>query len=204
MSTAAPTANASATAPKGGGGPGKIARLPAEVRDLLNERLLDAEPPDAILTWLNGLPAVQAVLAQHFESQPISPKNLSAWQSGLAFEEWCARRDLLDETRDWSEAAADTRAEYPQLAAHVTLLLAARLGRELQRLRDHGDPVFKVKALLRIARALAALRRQQHTREKLALQLRRNPPPDAKLPPALEKRFWEWMKNKDNENKCYG
>ena len=145
----------------GGGGPGKIARLPAEVRAWLNERLLDAQPPQSILDWLNALPAVQAVLARHYENQSVTLKNLSSWETGPAYQEWSARRDLLDDARDWSEAAADTRAEHPQLAQHVTLLLAAQLGRQINHLRDHPDPVYRAKALLRIARALAALRRLQ-------------------------------------------
>ena len=201
-----PSSAATSGGNHGGGGPGKIARLPAEVRHLLNERLLDAQPPQSILDWLNALPAVQAVIARHFENQPVTLKNLSSWENGPAYQEWSARRDLLDDARDWSEAAADTRAENPQLAQHVTLLLAAQLGRQINHLRDHPDPVYRAKALLRIARALAALRRQQLKRDQLDLAARRAAPkgPDADLPPALEKRFWEWMKVKDNENKCYG
>ena len=41
---------------------GKIARLPRAVRD----RLADGEPGKALVTWLNGLPEVVAVLDRDF------------------------------------------------------------------------------------------------------------------------------------------
>ena len=172
-SSAVTAANGSGGGNHGGGGPGKIARLPAEVRAWLNERLLYAQPPPTILDWLKALPAVKAVIARHFDNQPVTLKNLSAWETGPAYQEWSARRDLLDDARDWSGAAADTRADHPQLAQHITLLLAAQLGRQIHHLRDHPDPVYRAKALLRIARALAALRRQQLKRDQLDLAARR-------------------------------
>lgn len=61
---------------------GKIARLPAAVREQLNQRLHDGEPAHTILPWLNGLAAVRAVLRRDFHSRPITPQNLSEWRRG--------------------------------------------------------------------------------------------------------------------------
>ena len=41
---------------------GKIARLPAALREELNQRLLDGEQGQPLVEWLNSLPKVQAVL----------------------------------------------------------------------------------------------------------------------------------------------
>jgi len=41
---------------------GKIARLPAAIREELNQRLFDGEPAKPLIEWLNGQPRVQAVL----------------------------------------------------------------------------------------------------------------------------------------------
>src|ERR1700722_7086417 len=66
---------------------GKIARLPANIRYQLNHRLLDNESGTHLLTWLNGLPEVQVMLEQYFDSRPINQQNLSAWRTG-GFSEW--------------------------------------------------------------------------------------------------------------------
>src|ERR1700735_2557496 len=73
---------------------GKIARLPANIRYQLNPRLLDNESGTHLLTWLNGLPEVQVMLEQYFDSRPINQQNLSAWRTG-GFSEWRFRREIL-------------------------------------------------------------------------------------------------------------
>ena len=56
---------------------GKIGQLPTDIIDTLNQRLADHVPGKKIVDWLNSLPEVQAVLAQHFDSRPINEQNLS-------------------------------------------------------------------------------------------------------------------------------
>jgi len=73
---------------------GKIARLPAAIRDQLNRRILDNEPAAPLLDWLNSLPETRAILAADFASQPISPANLSQWKNG-GYLDWLARLDAL-------------------------------------------------------------------------------------------------------------
>src|SRR5947199_293160 len=46
---------------------GKIARLPEEIRQALNERLENGEEGKALLEWLNGLPEVRGILASEYE-----------------------------------------------------------------------------------------------------------------------------------------
>ncbi len=55
---------------------GKIARLPREIRDQLNQRLLDGQSGQKLLVWLNRLPEVKQVLAAEFDGTPINAPNL--------------------------------------------------------------------------------------------------------------------------------
>ncbi len=51
---------------------GKIARLPREIRDQLNQRLLDGQPGRRLVTWLNSLPEVKQVLATDFDEARLA------------------------------------------------------------------------------------------------------------------------------------
>lgn len=84
---------------------GKIARLPVEIRDEVNRRLLDGEPASKILPWLNGLEAVLRVLDEHFNEEPVTPQNLSEWRAG-GYADWLRRRERLANLKDLSAYAA--------------------------------------------------------------------------------------------------
>ena len=84
---------------------GKIARLPRTLRDQLNQRLHNGEPGVDLVKWLNSLPEVQALLAEHFNGVPISPQNLSEWNNG-GFLDWLTTQDLLETARTFAEDAA--------------------------------------------------------------------------------------------------
>jgi len=71
---------------------GKIARLPYELREQLNQRLLDGESGRALLAWLNALPATQAVLRAEFGGRPINGPNLTAWRQ-QGYREWRMERE---------------------------------------------------------------------------------------------------------------
>ncbi|MGD0814061.1 MAG: hypothetical protein ABSA83_10685 [Verrucomicrobiota bacterium] len=79
---------------------GKIARLPRDVRDELNRRLLDGESGRGLIGWLKALPQVKAVLQRDFGGRPVTGQNLSEWRQG-GFRDWVAQMeaaDLLDDT----------------------------------------------------------------------------------------------------------
>src|SRR6185436_19175686 len=85
---------------------GKIARLPNEVREQLNQRLQDGEPGEDLLRWLNRLPKVRKVLAAQFGGRPINKQNLSDWRLGGY--------------RDWEQAEED-RARIDRLTDTIRL-----------------------------------------------------------------------------------
>jgi hypothetical protein len=66
---------------------GKIAQLPKEIRDQLNQRLENGKQGPEILKWLNDLPETKKLLAEKFDHQPINKQNLSEWRRG-GYEEW--------------------------------------------------------------------------------------------------------------------
>src|SRR5271166_6272608 len=77
---------------------GKIARLPEQIREQINLRLENGEEGRDIVTWLNSLEEVKAVLAEKFEGCPINDGNLSEWKLG-GFRDWQERRNALAEAR---------------------------------------------------------------------------------------------------------
>lgn len=101
MKTKIKTETESPATPLGHGSrQGKIARLPRDVRDELNHRLLDGESGRGLINWLNALPQVKAVLQRDFGGRPITEQNLFEWRQG-GFRDWVAKMeaaDLLDDT----------------------------------------------------------------------------------------------------------
>src|ERR1700679_1065490 len=83
---------------------GKIARLPREIRDQLNQRLNDGQSGRRLVAWLNSLPEVQRILVAEFDGSPINTPNLSHWKAG-GYEDWLTRRETLEQAR---ELAADS------------------------------------------------------------------------------------------------
>lgn len=70
---------------------GKIGGLPREIREELNDRLLDGQLAPQILPWLNSMAEVQSRLASRARNREevaeITDGNLSEWRAG-GFAEW--------------------------------------------------------------------------------------------------------------------
>lgn len=99
---------------------GKIARLPREIRETLNQRLDDGQPGSVLLPWLNAKPAVQAILKEHFDGQPINDQNLSDWRRG-GFQDWLTKQEERGRLQALSRYAADlvSHGTDPHDAANV-------------------------------------------------------------------------------------
>ena len=112
---------------------GKIARLPRALRDQLNQRLHNGEPGVDLIKWLNNLPEVQAVLAEHFNGVPISPQNLSEWNHG-GFLDWLTTQEVLEDAREFAANTAElpgfTDGELANALSHaITTRYAVLLGK---------------------------------------------------------------------------
>ncbi len=155
---------------------GKIARLPASVRDQLNQRMENGEEGPKLLAWLNGLSEVQKSLEASFDGAPVTKQNLSEWRLG-GFREWQIRRELIEHARQLS----DGRDEMEQ-AVDTTLLpgalagaLAARYAALLNSWDGEPDPKFedKLRLLRSLNRDVALLQKtmqQANQQEKAAVQ----------------------------------
>src|SRR5437667_304789 len=74
---------------------GKIARFPRPIQDQLNQRLETDEEAKTILSWLNSLPEVQAVLQADFDGMAVTAGNLSEHKT-RGFLDWQQRQQALE------------------------------------------------------------------------------------------------------------
>ena len=73
---------------------GKIARLPYQVRELLNTWLQNGVKGKIIVKLLNVLPAVKEVLKAEFGGRPINEQNLTHWKQG-GYRDWLRKEEAL-------------------------------------------------------------------------------------------------------------
>jgi hypothetical protein len=144
---------------------GKIARLPTDIRDELNQRLENGEEASTLLPWLNALPEVQTILKENFDGAPITKQNLSEWRQG-GFREWQIRRELIVQARHLSDSAEemDEYVDIPLLAGNLAALLAARYAALLNTWDGEPDPKFedKLRLLRGLNRDIALLQKTMH------------------------------------------
>ena len=149
---------------------GKIARLPPRIRHELNVRLDDGDPFAEILAWLNPLPEVQAVLAEHFAGEPIRQQNLSHWKQ-RGHQDWLQWQDELAAAEQLRDTTAELRDRTPgaqiveNLAAWLTVQLTGILAQPAP-----DDPAEEFALLTAATQALAQLQQGDATRDRLARQ----------------------------------
>ena len=114
---------------------GKIARLPQNIRDQINEKLYNGEHGVQILYWLNELPVVQGIMQECFGGEPISPQNLSNWNQG-GYLDWLAKTEIELNTRDIFASIATAGS----FASHMAKTIMARYAALLSRVPMDGPP----------------------------------------------------------------
>ena len=167
---------------------GKIARLPHQLRDQLNQRLHNGEPGVDLIKWLNSLPEVQAVLAEHFAGVPISPQNLSEWNNG-GFLDWLTTQELLEDAREFAANTAElpgfTDGHLADCLAHaITARYAVLLGKMPLEGALNPDLLARFNLLHRLDRHVARLQRRtdRARKEKPATPVVAATPPSPKMP----------------------
>ena len=153
---------------------GKIARLPREIREQLNCRLEDGVPGVEIVAWLNKSREVRKVLKMLFDGHPINEQNLSDWKQG-GYLDWQKQQEVQDLARGWSENADDlTKSAGGPLSDKASALL----GMQYLRMIESMSAAASVKPedwerLRELCRDLVALRRGDHTAERLKIERER-------------------------------
>lgn len=156
---------------------GKIARLPANIREELNHRLMDGESARKIMDWINALPRVQEILKEDFEGLYINDANLSDWRKG-GFLEWEKQRGRIDRTKELARYAAEqSKAGGQSIADGAAAIAAGKLLELLEAIDevtavtvDGDDAPLPAEQVANIAYALAALRSTEQNDVKLKLQ----------------------------------
>jgi dTDP-4-amino-4,6-dideoxygalactose transaminase len=159
---------------------GKIARLPAAIREELNHRLLDGEEGKNLVEWLNGLPAVQAMLKAKFEGKPITEVNLSQWKNG-GYAAWEAGERLADNVK----SILDGTTSLQKVAQHgltdrMTLIMAATMAVQMQRLESMPEGSEKAKIWHELRMGLLSLRRSELYARRLDIERDTHAKPDKK------------------------
>jgi hypothetical protein len=159
---------------------GKIARLPFAIREELNQRLLDGEPGNQLVVWLNGLPKVQAVLKDKFQGNPISEANLSQWKNG-GFAAWEAGDEMADNVSSIMDGTkALPAAAKGGLIDRMALMFASNMATSMLRLESMPEGVEKSKMLRELRIGLLALKRCELVAERLEIEHIRHPKPAKK------------------------
>ncbi len=116
---------------------GKIARLPATLREQLNRRILDGQVGTAeILPWLNTHPDAIRVLKEQFGGDEVSPQNLTEWRQG-GYADWLRDMERADRIRQLSDYSLQlAKAAGGDLAEGGAAIAAGRILELLETAED--------------------------------------------------------------------
>ena len=140
---------------------GKIARLPAPIREQLNHLLFGGGLGKRIVSWLNALPEVNRIMAEQFAGKPVSENNLSEWRRG-GYQDWLRQR----ETQTWTIQFAKKclRMNPKDRLRYLESIIAAEFMKELHALRDTQHDDVRLRRLERLSREFIRIQ-NHHTLE---------------------------------------
>ena len=151
---------------------GKIARLPLAVRQELNRRLDEGEQGKKIVAWLNGLPAVQAIVATEFGGKAIREQNLSEWKQ-RGYRDWLAKQEALEIAERLREDATEWNAQgRTALTDTLAFWLVARYALATRRVAETGGREGW-RLLREMCGDIVELRKGDHTAERLQIERER-------------------------------
>ncbi|MEO6741977.1 MAG: hypothetical protein ABIP20_17165 [Chthoniobacteraceae bacterium] len=150
---------------------GKIARLPQHIREVINRHLRDGEDGKTLVSLLNRMPEVRAVMAAEFGGRPIREQNLSEWRQG-GYREWGAQQEALEMAGRLGEEAAELRQKGGDLTEHLALRLTARYLAASRKLNE-GEDGPDLSLLRQFCSDVVALRRGDHQAERLRIERER-------------------------------
>jgi nicotinamide mononucleotide (NMN) deamidase PncC len=181
---------------------GKIAQLPFDLREQLNQRLLDGEQGGTLLVWLNARgETAEAARRGGWQIAEITDGNLSEWRQG-GFADWCAdlkKITLLERKTDFalrlarmgnvSEIAAQNMA-----AELLAVLDADDVAADAEEGGDAPDKIGLALAAAKLLDASAKSRVAGVAEGKLELDKTKVEQAAQKIEQALSKLKLEWQK----------
>jgi hypothetical protein len=182
---------------------GKIARLPLAVRQELNRRLDEGEQGKKLVAWLNGLPAVQAILATEFGGKVIREQNLSEWKQG-GYRDWLAKQEALEIAERLGEDATEWNAEgRASLTDTLALWLVARYAVATRRVAE-TDGREGWRLLREMCGDIVELRKGDHTAERLQIERERLELEKAKTEKRMREKIEEVLKQPETKQRLCG
>jgi hypothetical protein len=148
---------------------GKIARLPEDLREQLNHRLLDNHPASDILPWLNDLPGVKEILAAQFGGQSINRYNLSNWRK-LGYQRWFDARQSIAETKELAQFSVNIVATGSgSIPSGASAIASGQILKRLQSLARTENENGPSEDLLKLTSATAVLLKGEQNNERLKI-----------------------------------
>ena len=148
---------------------GKIARLPLEIREQLNNRIHDGQQGKSLVKWLNTLPEVRRIVTSEFAGRPVREQNLSEWRKG-GYRDWVlvqeARSAMARLSEETPPEAHPHESEFTETLARW---LAARYAVASRRLAETDGPE-QWRMLRELCGDVVELRRGDHSARRLQLE----------------------------------
>ncbi len=142
---------------------GKIARLPAEIREEINNRLYNGKSGPEILAWLNELCVVKEILAAKFDSAPVNENNLSSWRA-IGYQRWLAEQNNVDGMKNTAKYAVSVaEAAGGSISRGVAAFASGKILQFLETPYDKTTP----ENLVKLANASARLCRSEQNAVRL-------------------------------------
>jgi hypothetical protein len=154
-------------------GNGKIANLPAKIRDELNYRIADGDPGNELVEWLNSNPEVVRVIGERFDGTPISEQNLSEWRK-RGYQKWLAHRNMFDESNalgDNAEVIAETGIDCDKLLLTLTAAYAEAIQNWI--VTPCEQMTYKLAVYKNLTNGVIALRRAEIQKVRLEIERER-------------------------------
>ena len=183
---------------------GKIARLPFELRQKLNQRMRDGDPDIDLVAWLNSLPEVKAALdgasfggAKKSRAQ-ITAQNISEYRAGR-YQHWLNDQDKVDRAQKLAELSYElAAASGGNVSESIVRVTAGKIYEALE--TATGDDVIKLTAALTgLSAAETAAVRAATDNKRLGVQQKTLALEEAKFQRQTSELFLKWYGDKRAE-----
>ena len=148
---------------------GKIARLPGDLREQINQRLFDGHSDPEILPWLNELPVVKEILAAKFKGQPITKQNMTNWRQ-KGYLRWLNQKQNIVSLENLGTYADRlTRAGAGRLAPAAAAVASGKLIQFLDTANAADPAQTDPNNLVKCAAAASVLLKMEQNNERLKI-----------------------------------